>query len=194
MLFLLSWGPRMGQGALAQISDDERRSRIDSSSGRRPKRSDLPPASRWPQGFVVGFVTWVVCRVADVPAPAPLGLIIGLFSAMPYLGIVVGSIPALLLAAGFRSFTAAAVLLTVFLAMQVGQIVLSRRLRGRVIYVGSRLGDGRLPARIRRVRDRRSPLRNRDRGLRDGTRRLRSAPTTPRSRWSLLEAVVPGPA
>jgi predicted PurR-regulated permease PerM len=77
--------------------------------------------------------------VADVPAPAPLGLIIGVTSMMPYLGIVLGSIPALLLAAGFRSFTAAGVLLVVFLAMQTGQILLHRRLRGRVIYVGPAL-------------------------------------------------------
>ena len=91
------------------------------------------------QGFLVGFVTWLVCRVADVPAPAPLGLIIGMTSLMPYLGIVLGSIPALLLTAGFRSFAAAGVLLAVFVAMQVGQIVVQRRLRGRVMYVGPAL-------------------------------------------------------
>ena len=139
MLFLLSWGPRMGKGALAQISDDDRRTRIDviAETAVRNGRTYLLIALA--QGFVVGFVTWVVCRVADVPAPAPLGLIIGLLSAMPYLGIVLGSIPALLLAAGFRSFSVAAVLLVIFLAMQVGQVVLSRRLRGRVIYVGPAL-------------------------------------------------------
>ncbi len=58
---------------------------------------------------------------------------------MPYLGIVLGAIPALLLAAGFRSFTVAGVLLAVFLAMQAAQILLQRRLRGRVIYVGPAL-------------------------------------------------------
>jgi predicted PurR-regulated permease PerM len=139
MLFLLSWGPRMGQGAVAQISDDERRSRIDAVVGTAVRSGRTYLLIALAQGFVVGFVTWVVCRLADVPAPAPLGLIIGLFSAMPYLGIVVGSIPALLLAAGFRSFTAAGVLLAIFLAMQIGQIVLSRRLRGRVLYVGPAL-------------------------------------------------------
>ncbi len=58
---------------------------------------------------------------------------------MPYLGIVLGSIPALLLTAGFRSFAAAGVLLAVFVAMQIGQIVVQRRLRGRVMYVGPAL-------------------------------------------------------
>ena len=139
MLFLLSWGPRMGQGALAQISDEERRTRLHDVgiSALRNGRTYLLIALA--QGFVVGFVSWFVCRAADVPAPAPLGLIIGLTSMMPYLGIALGSIPALLLAAGFRSFTAAGVLLVVFLAMQTGQILLQRRLRGRVIYVGPAL-------------------------------------------------------
>jgi predicted PurR-regulated permease PerM len=139
MLFLLSWGPRMGQGALAQISDEERRTRLHDIgiSALRNGRTYLLIALA--QGLVVGFVSWLVCRAADVPAPAPLGLIIGVTSMMPYLGIVLGSIPALLLAAGFRSFTAAGVLLVVFLAMQTGQILLHRRLRGRVIYVGPAL-------------------------------------------------------
>jgi putative heme transporter len=58
---------------------------------------------------------------------------------MPYLGVALGSVPALLLCAGFRSFSAAGVLLMVFLAMQAGQILLQRRLRGRIIYVGPAL-------------------------------------------------------
>jgi predicted PurR-regulated permease PerM len=91
------------------------------------------------QGFLVGFVTWLVCRFANVPAPAPLGLIVGMTSLMPYLGIVLGSIPALLLTAGFRSFAVAGVLLAVFVAMQIGQIIVQRRLRGRVMYVGPAL-------------------------------------------------------
>ena len=85
MLFLLSWGPRMGQGALAQISDDddEPASTIVAAAVRSGRTYLLIALA---QGFVVGFVTWVVCRVADVPAPAPLGLIIGLFSACPTSG------------------------------------------------------------------------------------------------------------
>ncbi|HTN81958.1 MAG TPA: AI-2E family transporter, partial [Acidimicrobiales bacterium] len=136
MLFLLSWGPRMGQGALAQISDERRRMRIHDIgiSALRNGRAYLLLALA--QALVIGFVSWLVCRVADVPAPAPLGLIIGVTSLMPYLGIVIGSIPALLLSAGFRSFAAAGVLLAVFLGMQAGQILLQRRLRKRVIYVG----------------------------------------------------------
>ena len=139
MLFLLSWGPRMGQGALAQISDETRRTRLDEIgvAAIRNGRNYLLVAIG--QGFLVGLVTWLVCRFADVPAPAPLGLIIGMTSLMPYLGIVLGSIPALLLTAGFRSFAAAGVLLAVFVAMQIAQIVVQRRLRGRVMYVGPAL-------------------------------------------------------
>ena len=139
MLFLLSWGPRMGQGALAQISDERRRTRLDEIgvAAIRNGRNYLLIAIG--QGFLVGFVTWLVCRLANVPAPAPLGLIVGMTSLMPYLGIVLGSIPALLLTAGFRSFAVAGVLLAVFVAMQIGQIVVQRRLRGRVMYVGPAL-------------------------------------------------------
>jgi predicted PurR-regulated permease PerM len=88
------------------------------------------------QSFVVGFVVWAVCRLADVPAPAPLGLIVGLTSLVPYLGIALGAIPALLLAAGFRPVETVVLLLAVFAALQVGQVILQRRLRGSVMYVG----------------------------------------------------------
>ena len=105
-LFLLSWGPRMGQGAFAQISDEERRTRARRHRHRRaPQRTHVPAARARGRRSSIGLVSWIVCRVADVPAPAPLGLIIGITSMMPYLGIVLGSIPAFLLAAGFRSFT-----------------------------------------------------------------------------------------
>jgi putative heme transporter len=138
-LFLLSWGPRMGQGALAQISDEERRTRVHDIgiAALRNGRTYLLLALA--QAFVIGLVSWIVCRAADVPAPAPLGLIIGITSMMPYLGVVLGAIPALLLAAGFRSFTVVGVLLVVFLAMQTVQVLLQRRQRGRVIYVGPAL-------------------------------------------------------
>ncbi len=139
MLFLLSWGPRMGEGALAQVPDEERRNRLDEIGVATIRNGRTYLLIALGQGFVVGLVTWLVLRLADVAAPAPLGLIIGVTSLMPYLGIVLGSIPALLLAAGFRSFTAAAVLLVVFLALQIAQILLQRRLKGRVIYVGPAL-------------------------------------------------------
>jgi len=64
MLFLLSWGPRMGQGALAQISDERRRTRLDEIgvAAIRNGRNYLLIAIG--QGFLVGFVTWLVCRLA----------------------------------------------------------------------------------------------------------------------------------
>ena len=139
MLFLLSWGPRMAKGALAQISDEGLRTRLDviGISALRNGRTYLLIALA--QAFVVGFVAWLACRIVDVPAPAPLGLIIGISSALPYIGIVLGSIPALLLAGGFNSMGAFGVLLVVFLSLQVGQIMVQRRLTGRVIYVGPAL-------------------------------------------------------
>jgi predicted PurR-regulated permease PerM len=139
MLFLLSWGPRMGQGALAQIPDEERRTRLGDIGVATIRHGRTYLLIGLGQAFVIGGTTWLVCRIADVPAPAPLGLIIGVTSLMPYLGVVLGSIPALLLTAGFRSFTAVGFLLAVFIALQVGQIVVQRRLRGRVIYVGPAL-------------------------------------------------------
>ena len=73
-------GTTHGKGAVAQISDDERRrTRIDvvAEAAVRSGRTYLLIALA--QGFVVGLVTWVVCRAAMFPPRAPLGLIIGLF-------------------------------------------------------------------------------------------------------------------
>jgi putative heme transporter len=136
MLFLLSWGPRMGTAALAQISNEDTRRRVASVAvaGLHQGRAYLLFALA--QSFVIGFVTWTVCRLGEVPAPAPLGLIAGLTSLVPYLGVALGAIPALLLAAGFRPVETVLLLFAVFAALQVGQVILQRRLRGSVMYVG----------------------------------------------------------
>lgn len=136
MLFLLSWGPRMGTAALAQISDEHVRVRVASVAVAGLHRGRTYLLVVLAQSFVVGSVTWAVCRLAEVPAPAPLALIVGLTSLIPYLGIALGAIPALLLAAGFRPAETVLLLFVVFAALQVGQVILQRRLHGSVMYVG----------------------------------------------------------
>jgi predicted PurR-regulated permease PerM len=62
----------------------------------------------------------------DLPAPIALGLFVGLLSLVPYLGVLLGSIPLLLLAAASEPGWRTALVAALVLALQAGAIVVAR--------------------------------------------------------------------
>lgn len=140
MLFLLIYGPRFVDGGLAQISDDRRRARARSvvestiASGRTYLLLTLA------KGLAVTVVVWVTGVVVDVQASMFLGVIAGLSSAIPYFGIVLGGMPALLIAAAFGSTVDFVVVLAVLVTLQiVDAVVVMPRIEARSIHVGPAL-------------------------------------------------------
>ncbi|MCB0974599.1 MAG: AI-2E family transporter [Actinobacteria bacterium] len=79
------------------------------------------------QAIVVGLVSYLLARGAGLDAAVLLATIVGVFSIVPYFGIVIGSMPALLLAAGTESWGLAGALLVCFTGLQVVEASFFRR-------------------------------------------------------------------
>ena len=69
----------------------------------------------------------LLARGAGLDAAVLLATIVGVFSIVPYFGIVIGSMPALLLAAGTESWGLAGALLVCFTGLQVVEASFFRR-------------------------------------------------------------------
>lgn len=130
-MFLVLYGPAIVRGSLAQIDDEQRRREWTDNLDRGITRAQSYLWGALVQGAVVGLAIFSCAKVTDLPAPTVLGLVSGVAATLPYMGIVVGSIPAVLLAAGFESVTFGAWLFVAAAAAQVIEALLLRPLLDR---------------------------------------------------------------
>jgi predicted PurR-regulated permease PerM len=102
-IFLVIYGPRIVDGGVAQIRREDRRQRLAAvvHEGVDRGRSYLWWALG--QGALVGSATFALAESIDLPAPTVLGLFAGIAATVPYIGITVGCLPAVLLTAGLES-------------------------------------------------------------------------------------------
>lgn len=126
-LFLLSWAPRLTQGALAQVRDPDRRAAVARvlaaalGRGRRYVLGNIALA------LLAGAVAAGAAALEDVPAPLALGLAVAAGSVVPGVGVVIGSLPAILLEAGLGTGDGALRLALGFLTLQLAHEVALRR-------------------------------------------------------------------
>lgn len=125
-VFFLLWGDRMAAAAQRQISDDVLRARAGVVAHRALVRGRSYIAAVVAQGIVLGGLAGAVAWWLDLPAPIALGLSVGVLSLVPYLGVLLGSIPLLLLAAASEPGWRTALVAALVLALQVGSIALAR--------------------------------------------------------------------
>jgi predicted PurR-regulated permease PerM len=136
-IFMLSWGPRMARSVGEQITDPGRRVRLERIAADAFGRWQHYLVGTVAQAMAYGVVSWVALRALSVPAPTPLALVVAFFSFVPYMGVIVGAFPALLITAGLESFGRAGVLLAVFIALQIVHIwVTQPQVVARSLYVG----------------------------------------------------------
>lgn len=136
VLFLLAWLPRYVEGGIMQIRDERRRARARDvvnatlHNGRRYLSAAIVVA------FASGIITFAVARLVDLPAPVALGLFVAIVSFIPYLGVFVGSLPMVVLAAGLQSTGRALVVLFAAILLQVACAAVMRPVQRRTLYVG----------------------------------------------------------
>lgn len=118
MLFLLGYGRRYFDGFAAQFNEArrERIRRIGRDAAIRGRRYLLLALA---QGIVAGVLVGATCWVLDVPAAFSLGFVTGVLAIVPLVGIVVGGVPALLLALGLQGWRTAAWLALVVVGLQL---------------------------------------------------------------------------
>jgi predicted PurR-regulated permease PerM len=136
-LFFIIFGPRGFQGSLQQISDDRQRERLTRVSAETFRKGRGYILATIAQALVAGALTYLLCMITNVQLAFVLALFVGAFSVIPYMGIIVGCLPALLIAAGTQSFSRAGWLLLAFIGMQaVEAFVIRKRVDARTVRVG----------------------------------------------------------
>lgn len=138
-LFLVIYSPRMIDGAVSQVRDPSRRDRarhvVDASlaRGRRYLTGLIA------QGLVVAGVCYGAFRLVGLPASVALAAVVGLGSAVPYVGVVAGMVPALLLSGAFEPASSTIGLGVLGVALQVASVATVRYLSRRAMYTGPAL-------------------------------------------------------
>jgi predicted PurR-regulated permease PerM len=125
-VFLLTYGPQIAGAALAQHPSAERRRRIDevvTAAIAHTRRAVLLTVA---VALLLGLAATAVAQWLELPAPSALGFVVGVMALLPHVGLVVGSIPLLLLTVGFRSGAMAITLAVVVLLLQALDSLLMR--------------------------------------------------------------------
>ena len=188
-IFLLNWGPRMARSAREQFTDPERRARVEHVSADAFGRWQHYVVGSVAQAMAYGIVMWACCRALEVPAPTPLALLVAFISIVPYVGVIAGSVPALLITAGLESFGRAGVLLAVVIGLQVVHIWVTQPQvveRSR-LYVGPLVLITSITLGYRGLRDRRRGVRQRPGRARSGGAQCRGR----RRRTGCRSAITP---
>ncbi len=139
LLFFLAYGPRYLAGALNQIRDPERRATVAEVFSRASDRARSYVLTTLAQVAILVAVGALVFYAIDLPAPFVLGLILGSLSAIPYMGTVLGGVPAILLAAADPDERVLFTVVAMVVSAQVAEGLLRRRLDPRTVRVGPAL-------------------------------------------------------
>jgi len=134
-IFFLIHGPRLLSSAAAQLPDErqEQVRRLGASAYRRAWRY---VAGSLGMALASGLLTYGLAQALELPGPAPLALWVALFDLVPLVGVVVGGVPVVLLAAA-DSPANAVVAAAVLIGWQLFEaIVLQRRLEAGSLHVG----------------------------------------------------------
>lgn len=122
MLFLVSHGPRLASAAIDALPADRRerwRTAIETGYAKAWRYVVATIA----KAFGAGLLTWVVASVAGLPAPRLLALWAGAWDIVPYVGVVLGVLPLLLLSIGDSgdAFAEAGAILLIFAYYELGE-------------------------------------------------------------------------
>lgn len=129
--------PGLIRSAIAQIPDEERRSRVERmvAGGFTRAQSYIVWAIALALGC--GLLAWGMFQLVDVPAPLALGVTVAAASFVPGMGVLAGAVPALLLEAGLGTAKGTVLLLVAMALLQVAhQQVLRRFVTPRTLVVG----------------------------------------------------------
>ena len=117
MLFLLAYGRRYFDGFADQFGGERRAriQRVGHEAATRGRRYLLVVIG---QSILNGLVVGTTCWLLDLPAAFSLGFLSGVLTVLPLIGVMVGGIPALLLAFGLEGWRTMLWLLLVLLILQ----------------------------------------------------------------------------
>jgi predicted PurR-regulated permease PerM len=140
MLFLLIFGKRFVDGGLAQIDDEARRERARAAIYQSAVRGRTYLLLAIAEIIAVTLACWLVFTLLNLSASFALGLVVGILSVVPSMGILLGGLPALLVAIGLEGRGAAVAVLVFVLTLQLLDTLLVRdRVERKSLHVGPAL-------------------------------------------------------
>jgi putative heme transporter len=134
-IFLLLYGPRMIAALPRLLRRDDHRAQLVRIASAGYERAWRYAWARLGVAVGAGLVAYGLCQGFDVPGGVVLGVVVGLGSLVPGVGILVAGFPIVLLAAGLHG-QGSVTLLLLGAAQVVETVVVQRRLNGRVLTVG----------------------------------------------------------
>lgn len=136
-LFFMSYGPSLARSAVDQLPDPQVRGDVSEIVTRAVQRSRRAVLLTVSGGIVVGLAVAGAATLLDVPSPAALGLAAGVMAMLPHVGIVLGTLPLVLLVLALKSDVATVATVVVVLACQVGDSFwVRRRISARSVHIG----------------------------------------------------------
>ncbi len=138
-IFFIIWGERLAAGAVQQVRDERRRRTVETVAATALRNWRAYTLRALGETIAVTLTFWLALSLLDVPAPFVLALIIGVFAVVPFVGIVLGAIPALLFAATESLTTSVAVAGIVAIAVVIERFAVRGRVRASGVYVGPAL-------------------------------------------------------
>ena len=141
-IFLISHGPRLLRGLLRQLPE-ARRPFLSAALFHGYRRAWGYLVAMVGKAIVIGFVTWAVAGLLDLPAPSVLGVVVGAASLVPRFGVVLGGLPLVLLAAGMGGAPRVVSAVLAVVALQVADaLVTARLIEPRTVRVGPAVSLG----------------------------------------------------
>ena len=134
-VFFLIHGPRLLGSGVAQLPD-ERQEQVRRLGAAAYRRAWGYVAGSLGKAVVVGLLAYLLAQAADLPGPAPLALWVTLFDLVPFVGVAIGGVPMVLLAAADSPGAGVAVGLALVGWQLVEAFVLQPRLEARSLHVG----------------------------------------------------------
>lgn len=135
-LFLLLHGPRLARAGLLQVHDRKRRERVEAVAVQVMHRGFGYARGAIAMAALSGLFAYTLASVADVPGPAPLGLWVALWDVVPVIGVVIGGLPIVILAAAVSTGNALWLLLAFAAYEVVETLLLQRWVERRSVRVG----------------------------------------------------------
>jgi len=136
-LFLMSYGPRLAHSAVEQLRSPSQREAVSDVVTRALNRSRRAVLLMVAEGLLAGLLVTGAAYLLDVPSPAALGLAAGVLAMLPHVGIVLGTLPLILLILALRSDIDAIVAAVVIIACQLlDSYVVRRRISDYSVHVG----------------------------------------------------------
>jgi predicted PurR-regulated permease PerM len=136
-VFFMSYGPRLARSALDQVPRPDRRERVARITKQAVVRGRRAVLFTLAEGLVAGLAVGLTAGALRLPAPSALGLAAGLLTLLPHVGLLLGSLPFLLLMLGLRSDTATIALAVVMVGFQlVDSLVVRPWIADRSVHMG----------------------------------------------------------